>query len=98
MAASGEAGCSAGRFQERNGGARGSWGAVVGRALAAWVYCCILQPFAVGRAEPLVLSGPGRGGGGGRLAVCRCEDTFVGSAGEQHLAFTLNGPLNPLCL
>lgn len=85
---SGEAGCSAGRCQECGG-----W------ALAAWVSCSNLQPFALGRAEPLVLASSGRDGGGEEgVPVCRCEDAFAGTAVKVHLTLMLNGRLNPLCL
>lgn len=79
-------------------GCEASWGVVVGQALAAWVCCYNLQPFAVWRAEPLMLFGPHRRGGMGELGVCRCKDMLAGSAAEVHVSFTLKGHLNALCV
>lgn len=42
-----------------------SWEVAVNQAVAAWVCCYNLQPFAVGREEPLMFSSAGREGGTG---------------------------------
>lgn len=51
-------------FPGEKRGCEASWWAAVGQGLAAWVCCYSLQPFAVQRAEPLMLFGPHRRGGG----------------------------------